>query len=124
MGIVEHKTVSIYDLIPHERNYKKHPQEQIERVKASLRRFSQVDDAIVKILPNNKYKIVAHECVTTAALQLLDAGECLHLAKWNITIVPQDWTELDIEGYMIASNERSEEHTSELQSQSNLVCRL
>ncbi len=105
MEAVEHRTVSIYDLIPHERNYNKHPQEQIERVKASLRRFSQVDDAIVKALPDGKYKIVAHECVTTSALQLLEAGECPHLERWNVTIVPDHWTELDIEGYMAASNE-------------------
>ncbi len=105
MDTVEHRTVSIYDLIPHERNYNKHPQEQIERVKASLRRFSQVDDAIVKALPDGRYKIVAHECVTTSALQLLEAGECLHLAQWNVTIVPDHWTELDVEGYMAASNE-------------------
>lgn len=114
---VEHKTVSIYDLIPHERNYNKHPQEQIERVKASLRRFGQVDDAIVKALPDNKYKIVAHECVTTSALQLLQAGECPHLERWNITVVPAHWTALDVEGYMAASNETarlSEPDTAEL----------
>lgn len=102
---VEHKIVSIYDLVPHERNYNKHSQEQIEKLKASLRRFSQVDDAIVKVLPGGKYKIVAHEGVTTAALQLLKGGECPHLAQWGITIVPEHWTDTDVLGYMVASNE-------------------
>src|SRR2546427_9316987 len=41
-----------------------------------------------------------------------------------------DWARLGVEGHFSARNpwvsyhERSEEHTSELQSQSNLVCRL
>lgn len=104
-GIVEHRTVSIHDLIPHERNYNKHDQDQLDKLKASLRRFGQVDDAIVKALPDGTYKIVAHEGVTTAALQLLEQNECAHLEQWNITIVPQDWTELDVLGYMAASNE-------------------
>jgi hypothetical protein len=102
---VEHRVVSIYDLIPHERNYNKHSQAQLESLKASLRRFGQVDDAIVKALPQNKYKIVAHEGVTTAALQLLETGECPHLAQWGITIVPDHWTETDVVGYMATSNE-------------------
>lgn len=101
----EHRIVSIYDLIPHERNYYKHSQEQIERVKASLRRFGQVDDAIVKALPDGKYKIVAHECVTTAALHLLESGECPHLEQWGVTIVHSRWTEVDVLGYMATSNE-------------------
>lgn len=104
-GQVEHRTVSIYDLIPHERNYNQHPQEQIESLKGSLRRFSQVDDIVVKTLADNKYKIVAHEGVSIAILQLLEAGECSHLEQCNITIVPEHWTEVDVRGYMMASNE-------------------
>jgi DNA methylase/ParB/Sulfiredoxin domain len=101
---VEHRVVSIYDLIPHERNYNRHPQKQLEELKASLRRFGQVEDIVVRVSPKNKYKIVAHEGVTTAALQLLEAGECLQLEQCGITVVPDSWTEVDVLGYMATSN--------------------
>lgn len=108
---VEHKTVSIYNLIPNERNYNRHPQEQVDRLKGSLRRFGQVDDIVVKALPDNKYKIVAHEGVSIAILQLLQAGECPHLEQCNITIVPEHWTEVDVRAYMVASNETARHST-------------
>lgn len=108
---VEHKTVSIYDLVPHERNYNRHPQEHVEILKGSLRRFSQVDDIVVKVLPGDTYKIIAHEGVSIAVLQLLQAGECPHLEQCNITVVPEHWTEVDVRGYMMASNETARHST-------------
>lgn len=102
---VEHRVVSIYDLIPHTENYNQHPQNQLEDLKASLRRYSQVEDTVVKALPDGKYQIAAHEGITTAAKQLLEAGECSHLEQWGITIVPDHWDELEVKGYMITSNE-------------------
>ncbi len=103
-GGVTHATVSIYSLVPHEENYNVHPPEQIEDLKSSLRRYGQVEDAIVKALPDGRYKIAAHEGVTTAALELLAAGECPQLEQWNITIVPPNWTDLQVKGYMVTSN--------------------
>lgn len=102
---VQHLTVSIHDLVPHEDNYNQHPQDQLEGLKDSLRTFGQVEDTVVKRLAaDGKYKIVAHEGVTTAALQLLQAGECPHLAQWNITVVPDSWDAIKIKGYLLASN--------------------
>src|SRR5947209_5357965 len=105
MEAVQHKTVSIYDLTPSPENYNTHPQEQLEELKASLRRYSQVEDIVVKALPDGKYKIVAHEGVTTAALQLLESGECQHLEQCSIAIVPNSWNDLDVKGYMVTSNQ-------------------
>src|SRR5947209_4667248 len=104
MEAVQHKTVSIYDLTPSPENYNKHPQEQLEELKASLRRYSQVEDIVVKALPDGKYQIVAHEGVTTAALQLLESGECQHLEQCSVAIVPNSWNDLDVKGYMVTSN--------------------
>lgn len=105
MDIVKHEVVSIYDLMPHEANYNKHPQSQLDRLKASLRRFKQVEFVVVKALSGGKYQIVAHEGVITAALQLLESGECPHLAQCNVIVVPDSWDEVEIKGYMTASNE-------------------
>src|SRR2546427_5920472 len=46
-----------------------------------------------------------------------------HEAPWTALTKPL-FTENDSSYRLIAKNTRSEEHTSELQSQSNLVCRL
>ncbi len=121
MTAVKHQVVSIYDLVPSPENYNEHPQEQLEELKASLRRFGQVENIVVKVLTGKKFKIVAHEGVTTAALQLLEAGECPHLEQCGITIVPDHWTDLDVRGYMIASNETARKSNAELASLANLL---
>jgi hypothetical protein len=101
---VQHLIVSIYDLVPHEDNYNQHPQEQLDGLQLSLKMFGQVEDTVVKSLPDGKYKIVAHEGVTTAALQLLGKGECSYLEQWGIIVVPDSWDAVKIRAYMVASN--------------------
>src|SRR2546427_8643054 len=53
-----------------------------------------------------------------------DGGRILYQRNADRFAVPASNTKLVEDAPAIVLNERSEEHTSELQSQSNLVCRL
>src|SRR2546427_4509010 len=56
---------------------------------------------------------------TTRRVSLTDAGaQCLRYSQQMLALADE------VQGEMRAGDSRSEEHTSELQSQSNLVCRL
>src|SRR2546427_3036618 len=60
------------------------------------------------------------------SLQGLGFGMAFAYAQPPSEVVAQRLKDLraQLDGYLARFNERSEEHTSELQSQSNLVCRL
>src|SRR3989475_6226894 len=53
-------------------------------------------------------------CVTDPTARIAASGGLITAVNWSMSNMPRFETE----------NVRSEEHTSELQSQSNLVCRL
>src|SRR5688572_31002842 len=62
--------------------------------------------------------VEAHDEDRKLRIAMLDLGEEIHAAAARHRQIQHD----DIE--RLHENRRSEEHTSELQSQSNLVCRL
>src|SRR5688572_31960980 len=62
---------------------------------------------------------VAHDCIASYAAGLTDGALC-----FTRTVVPDRNSSVPRSAISSPVLRRSEEHTSELQSQSNLVCRL
>src|SRR2546430_2788203 len=82
------------------------------------------------LFPTRRSSDLAHDMVREARLQLALAPQGIRLP--TIRAVCEDESILGVpfyvmeylDGEVIGESLRSEEHTSELQSQSNLVCRL
>lgn len=85
-------------ITPHPRNYNVHPDEQIERLRASARRFGQVRSIVVQAGAPGKYMLVAGEGYWTAHKA---EGKALIRAD----IIPANWSALQVEGYLVADNE-------------------
>src|SRR5688572_32650396 len=70
------------------------------------------------------------QCILSKESQLVEAGDLLHRTSqvpWAAQMLDSRevaLSEQKVEPATLVSGHRSEEHTSELQSQSNLVCRL
>src|SRR5579859_6390666 len=82
----------------------------------SLSRLRRLDETLPHLLDSLFKAGVAAVAVAAPSLESLDQ-EAIHLAnsvRFPLVLLPAD----------AMLEERSEEHTSELQSQSNLVCRL
>jgi len=85
--------VALADIAPHERNYNRHPADQIKRIAASLRKFGQVRSIVVW-----RSTILAGHGVVEAARSL----------GWNeITadVLPDDYPEHLALAYIAADNE-------------------
>jgi len=92
----QNRVVSVHRLVPHARNYRKHPPEQIERLVASLQRFGQGRSICVQD-GADALTIVAGHGVVEAVLAL----------GWHdirADILPADWTDEQITGYLVADN--------------------
>jgi ParB-like chromosome segregation protein Spo0J len=106
--------VPISALLKHPQNYKKHPPEQLTKLKASLLRFGQVKPVVVqKVAGAEQYLILAGHGVTQAAMELI--AEYPHnerVQMWRdsfaIVIVPSTWTAEDAAGYLVADNKIAE----------------
>jgi hypothetical protein len=119
MTLVQHKRIPTTTIVPNPKNYNQHPRGQIMELKASLLRFGQVEDSVVYEdgTPYGMAMLVGGEGITTAAKELLHehpnhpqlqdgvACTCDSIADWNVVVVPSSWTEVDVEGYMVAANE-------------------
>lgn len=95
--VLEHRLVDLAALIPHPRNYKKHPPKQIAKLKASLQRFGQRKDIVVQPGPLKSLIVAGHGTVM--------AAQELGWKKLSAAIVPADWPEEAVLGYMVADNE-------------------
>ena len=106
MTEVEYARIPITSIIADPANYRIHTQAQINDLKASLKRFKQVEPAVVK-RQGDQYVIVAHAGVHMAAKEMYvsDPLEYAHLYNYFVVIIPDDWSSEDMHGYMIASNE-------------------
>lgn len=97
---VTHATLPLDSLTPHPRNYRRHPDEQIARLSASLARFGQVRSIVVQEGAGGRYLIVAGH-------GLAEAARAQHLSELRADIIPATWTPQQVEGYLIADNESS-----------------
>lgn len=87
------KSVKIADIKPHPRNYNRHPREQIERLKMSLRTFGQVRSIVVW----RNYIIAGHGVV--------EAATGLGWDEIRADILPEDFSEDRALAYIVADNE-------------------
>lgn len=97
--ILEQHLVPISVLYKHPRNYKKHPEAQLVKVRASLKKFGQTKPILVR-RDTLGFFIIAGHCVTQAAedLQWIDI--------W-LAVAPEHWTNEDALAYLVADNETS-----------------
>src|SRR2546430_10461084 len=74
------------------------------------------------------FRSLLRECARRLAPGGLLIANVPNFSSWQSRFAGSKWTHLDVPRHLVhytpQSMARSEEHTSELQSQSNLVCRL
>src|SRR5487761_2447366 len=97
---VTHAVVQIDALAPHPRNYRKHPDQQINNLAASLVRFSQVRSIVVQEGADGRYLIVAGH-------GLVEAARREGYTERRADVIPATWNATAIEGYLVADNELS-----------------
>lgn len=95
---IHHAIVSLDALSPHPRNYRRHPEQQLARLSASLARFGQVRSIVVQEGADGRYLIVAGH-------GLIDAARSHGLRELRADVIPATWTAAQVEGYLIADNE-------------------
>jgi ParB-like chromosome segregation protein Spo0J len=99
--IKENRIVQVDNLAPHPRNYRGHPQAQIEKLILSLQRFGQVRSIVIQDSPERMIIVAGHGIV--------EAAQALQWQELRADILPADWTDTQIEGYLIADNLHSQE---------------
>ncbi|HET7639984.1 MAG TPA: ParB N-terminal domain-containing protein, partial [Ktedonobacteraceae bacterium] len=99
--IKENRVVQIANLAPHPRNYRVHPQHQIDKLVLSLQRFGQGRSIVVQDSPEHMIIVAGHGIV--------EAAQALKWQELRADILPADWTDQQIEGYLIADNLHSQE---------------
>lgn len=97
---IAHGAVPIDALAPHPRNYRRHPDEQLARLAASLARFGQVRSIVVQAGAPGRYLVVAGHGIVEAARRN-------GLTELAADIIPADWTAEQVEGYLVADNEHA-----------------
>jgi ParB-like chromosome segregation protein Spo0J len=98
MGEIRNATIPIAQIAMNPGNYRKHPDDQLQKLRASLRRFGQVRSVVVQEGAPEHYLMVAGEGITTAAT-------AEGLAEIRADILPADWTPEQVQGYLIADNQ-------------------
>lgn len=94
-------TLPLAALTPHPRNYRRHPDQQLARLEASIARFGQVRSIVVQEGAPGQYLIVAGHGVVAAAKRQ-------KLTEVRADVIPADWTPEQVEGYLIADNLHSD----------------
>lgn len=93
---MQHSTLPVELLDGHSKNYLTHPPEQLKKLAASLRRFSQVRSIVVR-RNGDRYTVLAgHGIVAAAKSVKLEALHC--------DIVPDDWDDATAQAYLVADN--------------------
>lgn len=98
MQILPTKLIPVAACVPHDRNYNKHSNAQIEDLRESLRQFGQVRPIAVRPLSAKQYQIVAGEGLWTAA-------KAEGWKQLNAVIIPKSWSEAKVLAYLAADNE-------------------
>ena len=97
----QNKIVSLESLMPHPRNYRVHPKAQIDKLVLSLQRFGQGRSIVVQDSPEKLIIVAGHGIV--------EAAQALQWKELRADILPADWTDTQVEGYLIADNLHSQE---------------
>ncbi len=111
-NVIKNEVIPLASCVPHPKNYKIHPEMQLDRLVASLRRFGQVRSIVVQIKSLGSYLIVAgHGIVEAMRREGYDTVRA--------DIIPSSWNDEQIKGYLLADNEtaRLSEENEELLSQ-------
>lgn len=85
--------VALADIAPHERNYNRHPADQVKRIAASLRKFGQVRS------------IVVWRSTILAGHGVVEAARALGWTELNADVLPDDYPEHLALAYVAADNE-------------------
>ncbi len=97
----QNKVISLASLVPHPRNYRIHPQHQIDKLILSLQRFGQGRSIVVQDGPEKLIIVAGHG--------VYEAAQALEWQELRADILPADWSDAQIEGYLIADNLHSQE---------------
>lgn len=89
------------ELQSHPRNYKKHPETQLVKLRESLKRFGQVKPILIQMQPGD------HRFVIVAGHGVFEAAEDLGWEHIAASLAPRYWTPSDALAYLIADNETS-----------------
>lgn len=95
-GIVN-TTVALADIVPHPRNYRAHPDEQLSDLGASHSRFGQYRSVVLWQRPGGKYMQVAGHGIVEA-MRLNDVTEV------RADILPENTPQSTIDAIMVADN--------------------
>lgn len=95
---VQHAVVALDSLTPHPRNYRRHPEQQVARLGASLARFGQVRSIVVQEGADGRYLLVAGH-------GLAEAARANGYTELRADVIPATWTATQVEAYLIADNE-------------------
>lgn len=97
---IQHATLPLDALTPHPRNYRRHPEQQLARLGASLARFGQVRSIVVQEGAPGRYLIVAGHGLVEAARQQ-------SYTTLRADVIPATWTDAQVEGYLVADNQHA-----------------
>jgi ParB-like chromosome segregation protein Spo0J len=98
--IKQNRVVPIDKLTAHPRNYKKHPEAQIQRLITSLGRFGQGRSIVCQDGPEGYLIVAGHGIV--------EAAKKLRYTELRADILPAAWDADAVEGYLIADNMHSQ----------------
>lgn len=99
-ALKENRIVSIASLRPHPRNYRSHPDEQIDDLVASLNRFGATRSIVVQDGPEGYLIVAGHG--------LVEAAKKLDYTELRADIIPASWTSEQVTGYLVADNQHSQ----------------
>jgi DNA modification methylase len=94
---IVNQLVPIAALHPHPRNYRQHPDAQLEQLGISLARFSQYRSIVVQAQPDGTYLLVAGH-------GLAEAAKRNGITRLRADVLPADLDADTIEGILIADN--------------------
>lgn len=93
--IFPESTITLADYQPHKRNYNRHPASQIERLRASLRKFGQPRNIVVW----RRFFVAGHGVAQAAMAE--------GWATLRANEIPADWPEARVMAFLAADNELS-----------------
>jgi len=94
---VENVTLPASALVPHERNYNRHSDAQINDLRESLRQFGQVRSIVVQ--PRGK------KFVIVAGHGIAQAAQAEGLTQLRADVIPAAWSQTRVLAYLAADNE-------------------
>ena len=111
---VYNATLPIAALKPHERNYKRHPDEQLSDLEASLARWSQVQSVVVHDQGDGSYTIIAGH-------GLIEAAQREGFQEIDARVMGTDWPAEEASGYLVADNKLGEKAEDDLEQLVSLL---